>query len=293
MNVLNTLLYKLRYDNILPETDNSIANLLIDLDTLKCVYFWLCYSDIHSKMPITKSKINSIIIKSLKLDDFLIYNTYKKWLDDNSIKAMESLWLGDLSDDVNILQKGIWLLDFAEISDSKILKYLKKAVDLYKHKRTKENLDLILKLFSGVNKQLANDASKLLLDGTATVKHLLLLRSDVEDKYTIEGLKALSKLSTQKDLQEVSLDFNKLSVLGPKSRLDAMKQLFGVAQKFKSRGWKLPFKTIPTKEDVDKFLFPCSLKYNEEVLKITKEFNDLIQHSNPNIGVQPSTAKRR
>ena len=38
---------------------------------------------------------------------------------------------------------------------------------------------------------------------------------------------------------------------------------------------KVPFKKTPTKEEVEQFLFPCSIKYNDEVIELIKRFEEI------------------
>ena len=67
-----------------------------------------------------------------------------------------------------------------------------------------------------------------------------------------------------------------LKHLGPKSRLDAMKQLLGMlGYYYSSNKYQHPFKTLPERSDVLEFLFPCSLKYNDQVKELVKRYDEL------------------
>ena len=107
----------------------------------------------------------------------------------------------------------------------------------------------------------------------------LLARNDLPEEYVIMGLKSISKLSRQRNVA-LEIDLDALKNLGPKSRLEAMKQLLGLVYSYnRIKPTKLPFKNTPNREDIEKFLFPCVLKYNEEVSLIIKRYEELVANT--------------
>jgi len=157
---------------------------------------------------------------------------------------------------------------------------LEKLIKLYKKKKSKSRIEDIYDMFQNIDVQNLSKACELMAKSTPAVTAGLLNREDVPEKYIIKGLKALSKLSKQRDIK-VKIDFKTLEHLGPKSRLDAMKQLMGIMNSwYRLKQTELPFKENPTKESIEKFLFPCSFKYNEEVSKLLKRFDEITNPSN-------------
>ena len=132
-------------------------------------------------------------------------------------------------------------------------------------------------MFQKVNDDNLDEACELLANSTPAIIACILNRDGISEKYVVMGLKALSKLTKQRNIM-VKLDFNALEHLSPKGRLEAMRHLMGIINKWGSRPKELPFKTMPTKYDIERILFPCSMKYNEEVTNLLKRFDEI---SNP------------
>ena len=182
-----------------------------------------------------------------------------------------------------------------------------------KKRKKAEFIHEIERIFDGLAKDNLKSGCDLLFKATPALSATLLRRNDIEEKYTIKGLKSISKLSKQRNLN-IKIDFNMLSNLGPKGRLDAMKQLLGMFDgyykykvkqeeyyknnpnahrysygswreeqlKRKSKSFGLPFTEIPKKEDVESFLFPCSIKYNDQVIAMMARFNELVEEEEEN-----------
>jgi hypothetical protein len=205
------------------------------------------------------------------------------------------------------------VVDYVKLYDfkNKAFTYdlLVRLVGYYKSSRNYSILHHIEKTFLNIGKRRLDDACKLMSNATPAIRACLLQRSDISnDKYILLGLRALSKLSSQRKIN-VKIDLSSLSKLGPKSRLDAMKQLLGMfdeylifmknkkhdpvfanyygldyksnherslEREFKNKNYELPFKEIPTREQVQLFLFPCMIKHNEEVAELMKRFDDMI-----------------
>jgi hypothetical protein len=117
-------------------------------------------------------------------------------------------------------------------------------------------------------------ACEALSSGTPAVSAILLSRNGIPEDFTIKGLKAISKLSKQKNIN-IKISFDMLKHLGPRSRLDAMKHLLGIITNCNSKQRELPFTKLPMREDVEFFLFPCSIKYNSEVVELVEHFSNL------------------
>ena len=60
--------------------------------------------------------------------------------------------------------------------------------------------------------------------------------------------------------------------MGPKSRLNAFKQLLNLSKYYSFNKDEIPFRVIPTTDEVRKLLFPCSIKHNEEVAAIVAKY---------------------
>lgn len=132
------------------------------------------------------------------------------------------------------------------------------------------------------------------------------------EKYVPKALKALGKLTGQRKI-DAKIDFSTLQQLGPRERLNTMQQLLGTFdgcyrlmlyykknagnntndyyyRQYKERYERsginngLPFKELPSKEEIEQFLFPCSLKFNKEVSDLMARYNELIALVNQSKG---------
>jgi len=278
--------------------DPYLSDNLKDIDDLMEVYYYLCCGKMHNMLPKTKIKVNELLSAELKqngLDQKWQFKNFVNWLDKDIKASLSSAWLNDENADLD----DIWMVNSSVFGAEANLKILSKLVQIYKKKKSVEVVKTIESTFNNINKNQIDDACILLEKSTPAVLVTFLKRSDIKEKYTLKGLKALSKLSKQREL-DIKIDFNALENLGPKSRLDAMKQLLGMFDKYyqfkqtnvdtNSYGyrWKerrlkntakeygLPFTTIPNRSDIEKFLFPCSLKYNDEVVAMVNRFDELI-----------------
>jgi len=250
--------------------DGPLAASLNSIDDIEDIYFYLRCGDFYSFMPETKKKINSLLRDSLNnSNDWFLFRKMSLWLDTETRSKLLDIWLeSDLYD-----THSMWVGETVPEDHEKILIVLTRFVNFYRNQRTQYNLTSIEYVFSNIGADKLKDACEIIKNGTPAITSLLLTR-EVDDEYIIAGLKAMSKLSKQKNIN-VKIDFNMLKHLGPRARLDAMKQLTGIIQKWKARKTELPFKKIPTEEDVKLFLFPCSIKYNPEVTELIEHFHNL------------------
>lgn len=283
------------------EIDSHLASKLDNIDHLLEVYYYLCYGDMHTLLPFTKKRINELLSEQLKDLENVKWYQFKNfivWLDDDVKQKLAQEWLKN--DEVEIDDS--WMADSVSTDTDTNLQVLTKLVRMYKKRKSSQNVKIMERVFLNFETNRINEACEVISKSTPAVSATLLRRTDICEKYTIKGLKALSKLSKQRDV-EIQIDFDMLKHLGPKGRLDAMKQLMGMFDKYYkfiqenknvssrnySYNWKekqlkrsskefnLPFKEMPKREDVERFLFPCSIKYNDEVVAMIDRFNELSQ----------------
>jgi len=297
----NAELWELAYDldpynaDKCAEVDPHLANKIEDINDLSQIYYYLCYGSVQKNLPATRNKVNQLFLEELKKGegiDWFKFRRFYDWLGTDIKQQLAEKWL----DDDESAADTVWVVNTTDFTSEIGIKILEKLTKIYKKRKSKQNIHLIETIFVSLDKDFINDASKILASSTPAVAASLLRRSDIDEKHTLKGLKALSKLSKQRDV-EIKIDFDMLQHLGPKGRLDAMKQLMGMFDKYykwqqqyntqdnryyyrrrkpKERKYDLPFKEVPSKDDVEKFLFPCSLKYNDEVVAMMERYNELV-----------------
>jgi hypothetical protein len=287
--------------------DPDIANEIGSIDRLACVSYYLSAYDRYIKeLPKTKIKINEVCLTHLqteKIEWFLLRRFYS-WFETETRLAILNKWLvDDTATDTSDF--GVFVGD-QEImaSNPRSVEILKKLVNMYNGHKSQRSVKIIENFFKLINKDYLDEACAVISEATPAVAASLLTRGDVKDEYMLGGLKAISKLSRQRNI-DVKIDIKLLENLGPKSRLDAMYQLLGMLdayvkyqtqmeasrknnpnsytgysyyeQKLKARSkeYTLPFKEIPSKEEIEKFLFPCALKYNSEVSELVERYDKL------------------
>lgn len=286
--------------------DVPLASKLEDMDMLLEIYYYLCYGDIHKLLPETKKKVNELLsgqIKSETETQWWQFKNFASWLDDDLKSTLVNEWLDN--DEID-LDDG-WMVESLKDDTDTNIKVLTKLTRMYKKKKSANNIKIMERIFIEFDKDRIDEACALLAKSTPAVAATLLRRNDIPDKYTITGLRSISKLSKQRDI-DIRIDFDMLKHLGPKGRLDAMKQLMGMFDKYyqfkrdqvamqkanpvnynnygnsykerklklKAVEFRLPFKEVPKREDIERFLFPCSLKYNDEVVSMIERFDELI-----------------
>jgi len=280
--------------------DPYLSKKLETLDELFDVYYYLCYGNMHDHLVKTKAKINELFNTYLNDNEDNLewwkFKNFSDWLDGTVSERLVTKWLDSDSTD----NDSAWIANNIPDNSDLSLKALNKIVNIYKKNRSIDHVKTIEKIFANTTGEYISGACEIVSKATPAVAACLLSRDDIADAYTLKGLKALSKLSKQRKI-DIKVEFGMLKNLGPKSRLDAMKQLLGMLDKYylynkrleknksshsygysyrnrnlKEVKYSNPFKTIPTRSEVETFLFPCSLKYNEQVVDLVKKFDDLI-----------------
>lgn len=250
--------------------DESLAHSIESIEDIKDIYFYLRCGELYNIMPATKKKINNILEKEISGNiDWNLFNRIQYWLDNNIMTHLLDVWLH--STEVN--PASTWIVRNIPTNHKEIVTILERFVQIYKSKRTQSNVEIIESIFLNIPSEKLKQACEVVKKATPAIASILLTR-EVEDEYTLAGLKAISKLSKQKNI-DIKIDFDMLKHLGPRARLDAMKQLTGIMNKWGRHHKNLPFKQVPEKEDVELFLFPCSVKYNQEVIELVEHFCNL------------------
>jgi hypothetical protein len=280
--------------------DPHLAGKLDNLNRLSEIYYYLCYGDMHLLLPLTKKRINQLLLKELNDLKNVQWGQFKNfitWLSDDIKKVLAKEWLNN--DD--IVLDDSWMADSVSTDTDTNLQVLSKLVRTYKKRKSSQSIKIMEKVFLNFESDSVEKACEIISKSTPAVMASMLKRTDIPEKYTIKGLKALSKLSKQRDVN-IEVDFEMLKHLGPKGRLDAMKQLMGMFDKYyqfkqqnknvSTRGygynWKerrlkrnakeysMPFKEVPSRDEIERFLFPCSIKYNDEVVSMIERFDEFI-----------------
>lgn len=259
--------------------DVAISSQLESVDDIIEHHFQFSWNvDLVNNLPTTKAKINHLLdgalgntISDSAFPSWFIL-TISPWLVTETKQRLIEGWLQDEEDDGIEID---WILRNAGQSPELNLKIFTKMVKTYKKNKSEAKVKQITNLFSQIGQDHLDEACEVLSKATPSVAACLLTRSDVGDDYILAGLKALSKLSKQRNV-DVKIDFEMLGKLGPKARLDAMKQLLGLMKKwYHNKKTELPFSSVPTREEVSNFLFPCSLKYNKEVNDVMIRFDEI------------------
>lgn len=310
-------LYRLVYDlnpsdpESCSDLDPKIAEKLESLDDVYEISYYLCYGDSNKNFPEIKKRINNLIAQSIDDSEDIAndinwsgLNGLASWLEPATQTKLANAWM----DNEGMGADTLWLLEFIDDITVSNVKILSRLTDIYKKKKkSRQVIKLIENIFANVSSDNLEEACKIISKATPAVKAGLLRRKDIPEKYTIGGLRALSKLSQQKEF-DIEIDFNTLAHLGPKGRLDAMKQLMGMfdrhykyMKKYQNNTgsyysnyyynravrnynqsktkYKSPFKTEPTRDEVAKFLFPCCLKYNDEVVTLMERYDEIVNQT--------------
>ncbi len=288
------------------EVDPFFANKLESIDDLYSIQYYISYKNVADDMPETKEKINKLFAEEFaknNLANISKIQSFRAWISDDTKKKFRDWWI--TQEETSQLYKS--MSDFNCMFSEPNTKILEKLLLIYKSFRKKEVVDLIEKAFINLPDESAAEGCELLYRATPAIS-VLLLKKNVGEKYSLKGLKSLAKLSKQRDIN-VKINFAQLESLGPRGRLDAIKQLMGMYDEYykynkrieeynrqnpgyANRTWvtgyerrlkekaiipKMPFETVPTKEEIDRFLFPCSLLYNSEVLEISEKFSEFLK----------------
>ncbi|MFA5024263.1 MAG: hypothetical protein WC523_04865 [Patescibacteria group bacterium] len=289
------------------DLDLRMAVLLCTINDIDSVAYQINYGNV-SLFPKTKEKINSLILNELSAADgkksISKYVLVLKWLDEPLKYSIADAWLTSCESNY-FGSKVKELVSFVfDKQASYRVKIIAKLVSMYKGTKNPELTECVYSFFSKMDDENLKQCCGIINSSTPLMKVALLQRSDVSDRYILSGLKALSKLQSQKKLP-IKIDFKLLEKLQPNGRLKAMQQLLGMFDRyyismkhyekwypnqyrhgqakdnFKNYGiQELPFKEIPSKEDMDKFLFPCSLKFNDKVSALMGKYELFLESIN-------------
>lgn len=258
------------------ECDKNISSRLDSKTLLYAYYHIKNKSYLIKHLPETVLKINSVILEDDNLKkSSLIVKALLPWLSDDTI--------------LNVVQSSITDEEFLrfyncaydvvnkafDLKPEMINTALNTSIGIYSKHPKLDYLEGIKFMFQSAPLSELDNMCKILCSGTPTVASCLLSRSDISDEYILVGLKSLSKLSKQKSIS-VKINIEMLKKLGPKSRLDAIKQLLGLMKYGGRTTPSMPFDPIPSKDQLRDFLFPCSIKYNSEVSDVMSKFSEIL-----------------
>lgn len=299
-----TLIYKIDHNNpkLLIEIDKHLAEKINSMQDVYPIYNLLVRTSRGIYMPNVQNKISDVFMESIKKGNLTIdaIVRYCSWLNSKTQYKVLNIWL----DEKNVSYEYItncWMTNFETSNDEVKLKVLSKLIEIYKEYKSRKNMNLIEKIFNGFDEENVEGACKILANSSSSVASLLLQRSDIPNEFIIKGLRALSKVSQPREIKG-KFDLENLKYLGPKARLKVMKHLMGIncpyyqfkkerkenpndryylsadrTHRLQRRALRVsfPFKEIPKREDLELFLFPCTMHYNEDVIEILERFDTL------------------
>ena len=304
------LMYKIRYgrDEEKQTIDPYLANKITYIGSLYSAGLAYAGDIVYNAalLPLTVRQIKQVIFDDIAQDkyDWKILKAYIALVDNNIIKIFAEAWLKDGKEfyDFDGPEWFINIIQHHNIVDRCTL--LTKMLSEYKNSKTQKNIKIINKIFSECPKEEIIASADIINNSTNAVRALLLTRAEMlPESYVIAGLKAMSNLTRQRAI-DFKIKFSSLECLGPRGRLDAMKQLLGALDEYfifmqndydpnsqyswwqdrkkyklkrKSKAFNIPFETMPTREEVEKFLFPCALKYNDEVVLVMKRYDEITE----------------
>lgn len=245
------------------ELDPHLAE-KINIDYIRYGAWFIHIATYYENIPLFNKKVNELVYKFLEDSDNafnISYYRLNKILDNKNISLILSKWIS-----LNPTYIIEWAFRAGETD--LCVETIKKIIDIYNDRKSRAYINYIKNIFININnKDLFNNACNLLSDSTPAVKAILLCREDIDKKFVLNGLKALSKLSSRKRLN-IKIDINNLLELSPKTRLNAMKHLIDSMYYYRTN----PFSKIPTDKEIKELLFTCSFKYNEQTSSIIKKF---------------------
>jgi len=283
------------------EIDPFIETKINDNGDLNAISSGLRHVTNINCMPLTMSKIDKIV--NLVYDSAETINDLSemcRWISEKTKQRIVSQWLDGTQSSYYSFPRPV-VLSAYESYKEKQNDIMSKLIIMYRNGKRHYVYNVIAELFTKVCPENLEKCCEIISSATPLIKTIFLKRGDLLEKYIVMGVKSLSKISSQKNI-DIKLDFNILSKLGPSSRLKAMKQLLGMFDRYyinmiyyqtiyhdqyMAEKWKkkfetcgktnIPFKNIPTKEEVAQFLFPCSIKYNDEVSKLVAKYEYLLK----------------
>ena len=307
----NDTLYDLNYrlynakDDVCQKIDPFLAAKIIDMSDINAIHYGL-RNGLPDNMPNTRKRLSSIVTDYYKAAQHV--DSYRmrdlcRWLDLPTKRVIMNEWFTNTY--VHYQPYETIMREVFEQDPTYQIPVINKLVTTYKQSKYQYHTRTVAELFKVVSAENLTAVCDIIATSTPLMQTAFLLRGDLDERYILKGVKALSKLSTQKDI-EAKIDFKLLEKLGPIGRLNAMQNLlgmldgyyklflyykkrYGVDEYYTHRAknnymqygkHNLPFKEIPTCEDMARFLFPCSIKYNDRVTLMMERYNDLITQMN-------------
>jgi hypothetical protein len=303
------IVHQLKYNDpeVCKELDSYLANKLEEQNDVREIsYYIISNSGYVPLLPITQAKINFILSEYLKSEDIEWWNIrdLNEWMYNDIKLLIVSRWINGNEKDFPLW----WLKDLlleCLCTDDLGVKILQKLTSDYRKRKSHYIIEIIGSIFEKIDNRYIEQACECISKSTPAVQTCLLSRNDVSEVYVLKGLKALSKLSEQREIK-AKINFAALKELSPVARLNTMQQLLGMFDHYYKRfsyykhstssyysseyyltqykdsyerygkQKELPFKEIPNREDIEQFLFPCSLKFNKEVSELMSRYDELI-----------------
>ena len=251
--------------------DNELAERLSSIDDIYSIYYYIPHQYSNDLFKETSCKINSIITEHLDNTKESIQwyrlRSLSQYFDKDTKEKVIKRWISEPEE-----YAIEYIFDIVPNDSEIVIAFLNKAVACYKKRKAWRNLNIIGETFKKVSSSLLEDACKILSSSTPAVAACLLSRSDINDDYTLKGLKSISKLKARHSVQKV-IKLEMLRSLGPRGRLDAINHLLHeIAQ------GSVPLDPMPTKEELQEFLFPCAFKYNDEVVRAIQGYEYVLKN---------------
>lgn len=251
--------------------DNELSRHLEDIDDIYSIYYYIPHNSFCDLFKETTEKINLIVFNHLNNTEEIVQwyrlRSLSQFFTNETKESLIKRWISEPEDYAVEYISGIVPSD-----NDIIITFLDKAVSCYKKKKSWRNLNIIEQTFKKVSTDLLESACKTLISSTPAVAACLLSRSDISDEYTLKGLKSISKLKAKHTVQK-TIKLEMLRQLGPRGRLDAINHLL-----YEVLHGSVPLDPMPTKEELQEFLFPCALKYNDEVIKAIQSYEYAVKN---------------
>lgn len=246
--------------------DGELAEKIENMDDIYSIFYYIPYQRSPDLFKKTASKIDLLAFRYLDNLENQI-NWYKlksiaQFFSDKTKEKMVSRWI--LEPDQNTAR---YISDLIPSNNEVILTFLEKAIECYKKKKSYDNLDVVGDTFRRVSSELLPKACEIVSVSTPAITACLLSRNDIAEDFTLNGLRSISKLKARHSVQK-TIKLDVLKNLGPRGRLDAIKHL---TYEMLNNNFVL-LDPMPTKEELQAFLFPCVLKYNDEVVRAIQEY---------------------
>jgi len=246
--------------------DGDLAEKIESMEDIYSIYYYIPYQRSPDLFKKTSAKIDYLAIKYLENTENQI-NWYKlksiaQFFSNTTKEKMVERWLQ--APDQNSAR---YISELIPEDKEIVLTFLEKAIDVYKTKKSYENLAIVGETFRKITPTLLQKACAVLSTSTPAITACLLSRNDIAEDFTLNGLRSLSKLKARHSVQK-TIKLEIFKNLGPRGRLDAISHL---TYEMLNNNFVL-LDPMPTKDELQVFLFPCVLKYNDEVVRVIQEY---------------------